>query len=73
MLRKLVHEYQYIHLGLGLVGNLMFVIGSVLFFERFQRWHTVAVWLFVLGSTNMFVGAAGRAAKELYEHESSSG
>ena len=67
MLQILVRDFGYIHLGIGLVGNLLFVIGSVLFFKAFEAWYTVAVWLFVVGSAGMFVGSLGQMAKSLYE------
>lgn len=69
MIRTLVDDYRYIHLGIGLFGNAMFVAGSVLFLERFSQWHHLAVWLFILGSAGMFVGAMGKAAKDIHEAE----
>ncbi len=67
MLRTLVTDYQYIHLALGILGNALFVIGSILFFDQFQSLHRLAVWLFTLGSAGMLLGALGKAAKDLYE------
>ena len=67
MLRTLVHDYPYIHLGLGLIGNVCFLIGSVLFFQQFSAWYDTAVWLFVIGSAGMLIGAVGKAAKFMYE------
>jgi hypothetical protein len=34
MMRTLVKEYEHIHTTIGIVGNLLFVVGSVLFFRR---------------------------------------
>lgn len=67
MLQTIVRDYQYIHLGIGILGNGAFLVGSVLFFERFSEWHHTAVWLFVVGAAGMLIGALGKAAKELYE------
>ncbi|WP_370194292.1 MULTISPECIES: YrhK family protein [Aurantimonas] len=67
MLQILVRDFGYIHLGIGLVGNLLFVIGSVLFFKAFEEWYTLAVWMFVAGSTGMFLGSLGELAKTIYE------
>ena len=67
MLQKIVREYQYIHLAIGIIGNTAFLVGSVLFFERFSSWHHTAVWLFVIGAAGMLIGALGKAAKELWE------
>ncbi|GGD66447.1 YrhK family protein [Croceicoccus mobilis] len=58
-LRTLIHDYGWIHLGLGLVGNALFVIGSVLFLPAFDAWKVLGVWLFILGSTLMLIGAIG--------------
>ncbi|WP_338467482.1 YrhK family protein [Novosphingobium sp. ZN18A2] len=68
MIRALVQDYGWIHRGLGLVGNLTFVIGSVLFLPSYSAWQVVAVWLFITGSALMFVGAAGEFAVRLYEN-----
>ncbi|MCB8836506.1 YrhK family protein [Aurantimonas sp. VKM B-3413] len=67
MLQALVRDYSWIHLGLGLIGNFCFVVGSVLFFKTFDAWYTTGVWLFVIGSIGMFVGSLGELAKSLYE------
>ncbi|WP_206453331.1 YrhK family protein [Aurantimonas marina] len=69
MLRTLVNDYFYIHLGIGLAGNLLFVIGSILFFKAFEAWYTVAVWMFVGGSSGMFLGSLGQLFKTIYEAE----
>lgn len=67
MIQTLVRDFEWIHLGIGLFGNFCFVVGSVLFFKSFEAWYTLAVWLFVVGSTGMFVGSLGQLAKTLYE------
>ncbi|MCQ0989840.1 YrhK family protein [Jiella marina] len=70
MIQTLVRDYSWIHLGIGLFGNFCFVVGSVLFFKTFESLYTLAVWLFVAGSTGMFLGSLGELAKSLYErHE----
>ena len=79
-IRTLVRDYKWIHLSLGLSGNVMFFVGSVLFlplFEKvavpatwfFQKWQTFGVWLFVFGSFFMMVGALGNLLVSLYESE----
>ncbi|WNO53823.1 YrhK family protein [Stakelama saccharophila] len=67
MLKTLVRDYPYIHLALGLVGNACFLIGSVLFFKRFEELHHLAVWLFVIGSAGMLIGAMGKAATDVID------
>lgn len=49
-----------------MLGNLAFVIGSVLFLPRFEPWQTLAVWFFIAGSALMLVGALGSAAVKLF-------
>lgn len=66
MLRTLLRDYEWIHLGLGLTGNLMFFVGSVLFLPAFEPWKTLGVWLFVVGSLLMLVGSAGNFAKQVW-------
>ncbi len=39
------------------MGNLLFVVGSVLFF--WSSVMTLAVWLFVFGSLGMLLGSVG--------------
>lgn len=64
MLKTFVREFPTVHLVIGLVGNLIFFVGSVLFV-----WHStelLAIWLFIAGSFGMLLGAMGQA---LYVHE----
>lgn len=58
-LHLLVCDYEWIHLCLGLIGNLAFVVGSFLFFSASTK--TVALWLFVVGSIGMLLGSVGSA------------
>ncbi len=68
MIRALVRDYEYIHIVIGIVGNLLFVFGSVLFFKAFERYYTLAVTLFVVGSTFMFIGSLGSGLRKLWQH-----
>jgi len=61
LLKTLALDYRRLHLGIGIFGNLCFVVGSVLFFKRFAAWETFAVWLFVIGSAGMLVSSVGEA------------
>ena len=65
-IRTLVQDYEWIHTSVGLLGNLLFVIGSVLFLPSFDAWQTAGVWLFIAGSFLMFIGALGDLAVKLY-------
>lgn len=60
VLREFFDEYRWIHLLLGLLGNLLFFVGSVLFlFDGLLQ--AVGVWGFVAGSFLMLVGSSGEA------------
>lgn len=58
-LRAFVHEYHWVHTGLGLVGNTAFLVGSVLFF--WESTKVAGIWLFVVGATGMLIGSVGQA------------
>jgi len=68
-LELIVREYRHRHLTAGVTGNALFVVGSVLFFKIFEAWQTLAVWMFVIGSSLMFVSALGEVAKAIYEKQ----
>lgn len=64
--RTIVERYSWIHTGLGLFGNLLFVVGSVLFLWKSTK--DMAVWLFIAGSLLMFVGSTGDFSIKLGDH-----
>lgn len=64
--RRFVHQYPLVHLGIGLFGNSTFFVGSVLFF--WTRTEPIGVWLFVLGSLGMLVGSIGEALIRYERH-----
>ncbi|MFC6724397.1 YrhK family protein [Halobium palmae] len=54
-----VQEYEWIHLSLGILGNVLFFVGSVLFlFDSVTR---LDIYTFIVGSFLMLVGAVGKA------------
>ncbi len=52
-----LHDFPWVHLGIGLAGNATFFIGSLMFFS--QHLKTVALWMFAVGSLGMLVGSLG--------------
>lgn len=65
-LRSLLREYEWVHLTLGILGNTCFVIGSFLFLSDSTR--TLGTWLFVAGSSGMWIGTTGSAIVSLERH-----
>lgn len=59
-IKLLVHEYGWVHMALGLLGNVAFFVGSILFLPAFEPLKTVGVWLFIIGAGFMLIGAVGR-------------
>jgi hypothetical protein len=54
-----IREFPAVHLAIGVIGNIIFFVGSVLFI-----WHVtevLAIWLFIIGSFGMMLGAIGQA------------
>lgn len=72
MIRTLVQGYEYIHTVVGIIGNLLFVAGSVLFYKVFEPYYTFAVSLFVLGSAFMFIGSLGNGLRRLWQRREES-
>ncbi len=58
----LVRDYKWIHMGLGLVGNVAFVVGSVMFLSESLK--QAGTWLFIIGSAGMLIGSIGDALIE---------
>jgi len=66
-LKILVHDYPWIHLSLGLLGNTTFFIGSVAFLPQFEYYRLYGVWLFALGSLLMLIGSLGRLLVDIWK------
>ena len=66
-LSLLLRKYQWIHLTLGLIGNISFVVGSVFFL--YEHLHSEGTWLFIIGSTGMLIGSLGEAIVKLWHTE----
>ena len=52
-----LRDFPWVHLGMALFGNALFVAGSVMFFSDSVK--TLAIWLFVVGSFGMLLGSVG--------------
>lgn len=62
-----VRDFGSIHLSLGLLGNISFFIGSVLFLPRFELYKTIGVWLFIVGAFFMMIGSIGRLLVDVWK------
>lgn len=53
-----LHKFPWVHLGLGILGNTAFFVGSIFFL--YESLKTEGIWLFVIGSFGMLVGSLGQ-------------
>lgn len=69
-LLAVINRYRAIHTVMGIIGNTLFLTGSVLFLSGSR---TTAIWLFIAGSTGMLIGSVGSAMVEYRDHRLSGG
>ncbi len=68
-IKTLVQDYGWIHLSIGLAGNTLFLVGSILFLFNSEL-KPIPGAIFISGSFLMLVGALGNLLVKLYErHE----
>lgn len=63
-LRSLVHDYPWFHRWMGLVGNTLFVIGSVFFL--FDGLVITGTWIFIGASLGLMLDSIG---EKVTKHE----
>lgn len=68
-IRQFVDDYPYVHLGLTVLGNAVFVVGSALFLVEMR---TPGTWAFLLGSAAMLLGSIGTLLRWQGQRELSS-
>ncbi|ELZ33521.1 hypothetical protein C474_05555 [Halogeometricum pallidum JCM 14848] len=67
-LQTLFQEYEWVHLSLGLLGNVLFFVGSVFFlYEPLKR---LGIYAFIVGSFLMLVGSLGQAVVRCESNDS---
>ena len=55
-----VRRYPQLHLGIGLLGNAVFITGTLLFMSERED---VGTWFFLIGSCGMFLGTLGEVLR----------
>ena len=50
-----IHKYAWIHLSIGIVGNIIFATGTILFMKQ----SDLAGWFFLVGSLGMLLNSLG--------------
>lgn len=59
-------DYEWIHTIVGIAGNTLFFLGSILFLQESTK--GVGVWTFIVGSFFMLFGSVGSAIVQHAEH-----
>ncbi len=54
-------------MAIGISGNLLFVVGSVLFYKAFGQYYALAVSMFVVGSIFMLIGSLGNGLRRMWQ------
>lgn len=65
-LSEFLSDFPWIHLGIGIIGNISFVAGSIMFF--YDSLKTPALWLFTIGSSGMLIASLGQLFVKIEEH-----
>ncbi len=65
-IQEFVHNYSWIHTGLGIFGGIVFFIGSIMFLS--SDWVYWGTWLFIIGSLGMVIDSVGDAVLK-WRHE----
>jgi hypothetical protein len=70
-LAAMVRRFPQVHLGIGLLGNALFITGTVLFIVKME---SIGLWFFLTGSSGMFLGSLGEllrnvGRRKLREHD----
>ena len=69
LIKTIVQDYGWIHTAIGAIGNFIFFIGSIFFLPNFHSMLVLGVWLFIIGSLLMMMGAIGEIFVKIYDAE----
>jgi hypothetical protein len=67
-IQRFLHDYEWLHISVGVIGNATFFVGSIFFLPVYSDWMAVGVWLFITGSFLMLLGALAGGLKRHWEH-----
>jgi hypothetical protein len=67
VLRKFFDDFEWIHITLGLIGNLTFFVGSIFFLQESLKIE--GTWLFIIGSFLMLIGSIGNGLVRYVENK----
>lgn len=59
-------DFPWIHLGIGIFGNVTFIVGSVFFL--FPGLQAAGIWLFIFGTFGMLLGSLGEVLVRYERH-----
>jgi hypothetical protein len=59
IIQDFVRERAWIHISLGIFGNLSFFVGSIFFLS--DNLQPAGTWLFIVGSAGMLIDSIGDA------------
>jgi YrhK-like protein len=65
-LRAFLVEYEWLHIMIGVAGNVLFVVGSTMFIWEALKPYSIAC--FLAGSTGMLIGNVGGVVVRLRRH-----
>ena len=51
-----IRRFPQVHLGIGLLGNAVFIVGTVMYLSNRDD---IGIWFFLVGSCGMFLGSLG--------------
>jgi hypothetical protein len=54
------HDLPWVHLVIGLIGNLFFVVGSIMFL--YPASTHLGTWFFIIASWGLLIGVLGEIA-----------
>lgn len=62
-IKRFVNDFEWVHTLIGICGNTLFFVGSLLFLSEATK--DIGVWTFIVGSAFMLIGSIGSAIVQL--------